>query len=127
MKIIKDFAGDPIWDLVGQSVCDFRPTFNGNLVNLWTCILPTPTIQETKGIFVNHTREIAKWVLSHREQFSPEDRFQIIVGWPVLVRESGRQVIKIGGTVEVLSGIADGTTPVIPRPGWTKNVQFTRP
>jgi len=48
--------------------------------------------------------------------------FIIIVGWPLSVRQSGRQVIKTGGDLKEVSGIADGTTPIVPRSGWTNQV-----
>lgn len=111
-----------MWDIVGIRSGDMRPHFDGNLVNLYSGVLPEPTVQETEVVLVAHAREIARWVLAHREQFSRGDQFQIILGWPPTVRQSGRQVIKIGGGYEDLSRIADGTTPIVLRKGWTIKV-----
>ncbi len=100
------------------SVGFFRNVFPGDLVNIATLIRPEPTVSETKALFEHHTREIAKWILSNRDHFSPGDRFQIILGWPESVRDTRRQVIKIGGDFEAVSRIADGTTEVVPMNGW---------
>jgi hypothetical protein len=118
----KDDYQELMWPEVSVGSMDFRNVFPGDLVNIATLIRPEATASETRALFEHHTREIAKWILSNRDRFSPGDRFQIILGWPKSVRDSGRQVIKIGGDFEAVSRIADGTTEVVPMNGWTNCV-----
>ena len=122
MKVITDYKGDPMWDTVSQSSCDFRPHFDGNLINLSSCITPKSSIDETETIFIQCAQNIAKWVLENKNQFSPGDRFQIVVGWPTSTREYDRQVVKIGGDIEEISDIAKGCTNITLRDGWTELV-----
>ena len=76
--------------------------------------MPEATVEETERVLTHHTREIAEWVLSNKKQFSLGDRFQIIVGWPLSVRKTGRQVIKTGGDLDKLASIAQGMTEIVP-------------
>lgn len=122
MKVIKGFKGNPMWDTVGQSSCDFRPTFDGDLVNLFTCVAPKKTVKETEYTLSECARQIALWVLAHRKQFAPGDRFQIIVGWPESVARFNRQAVKTGGDFEAIAGIANGTKEVFFIPGWSKQI-----
>ena len=111
-----------MWPKVSLRAMDFRNTFPGDLVNIATTITPEPTVSETKCVLEHHTREIAKWIVSHKKRFSSGDRFQIIVGWPKSIRETGRQVIKMGGDLNAIAGIADGTTQIAPRQGWANQI-----
>jgi len=111
-----------VWPEVSLAAMDFRDTFPGDLVNMATLINPEPTVSETQAVLEHHTREIAMWIRSHRKRFNSGDRFQIIVGWPTSVRATGRQIIKMGGDVEAIARIADGTTSVVPHRGWTIQV-----
>lgn len=122
MRTIREPNAEPMWDMVGVSSCDFRPHFGGNLINLFSCVTPEHTAHETETVLADHTREIARWLLSHRKEFSPGDRFQIILGWPRFIRQTARQIIKTGGDFEAVSRIADGTTRVIPQPEWSRGV-----
>ncbi len=122
MKVIKDFKGDPIWDTVRQSSCDFRPTFDGDLVNLATCLAPKATVKETEDVLAACARQVASWVMAHRNQFGSGDRFQIIVGWPETVAKFNRQAVKTGGVFDAIAGIADGTREVFFMPGWSKQI-----
>jgi hypothetical protein len=122
MKVIKDFKGDPIWDTVRQSSCDFRPTFDGDLVNLATCLAPKATVKETEDALAACARQVASWVIAHRNQFGSGDRFQIIVGWPETVAKFNRQAVKTGGDFDAIAGIADGTGEVFFMPGWSKQI-----
>ena len=63
MKIIRDIKGDAIWETVGLSSCDFRPTFDGDLVNLFTCVAPKKTVKETHDTLSESARQIASWVI----------------------------------------------------------------
>ena len=122
MKVIENFTGDPLWDTVRQSSCDFRPTTDGDLVNLSTCITPNITINETERILADCTRQIASWVLAHRNQYATGDRFQIIIGWPESVAKYNRQVVKTGGDIKDIEAIASGAKEILFMPGWTKQI-----
>lgn len=94
----------------------------GDLINIWSTILPLETEDQTASRFIEISREMAAWVLDHREEFGEGDRFQLIVGWPLRVRQGGRQVIKTGGTYFQLEAIASGAEEVIPSRGWSNTV-----
>jgi hypothetical protein len=83
MNVVKKQLDSPMWDTVGLSSCDFRPTFDGDLHNLFTCVSPERTPGATQTVMEQRTREIAQWVLSHRAEFGVADRFQTTVGWPI--------------------------------------------
>jgi len=122
MKVVRDPKDEPMWDTVGISSCDFRPHYNGDLVNLYSFIVPEQTIEKTQVILSKYAREIARWVILRHKEFSSGDRFQIVLGWPKSVRKTGRQIVKTGGDLETLIKIVDETIPVIPRPGWTLDI-----
>lgn len=57
-----------------------------------------------------YVREMAQWILSRRDRFQPGDRFQLTVGWPETVRNTSRQIVKLGGTFDELIRIAASDT-----------------
>jgi hypothetical protein len=118
MKAVREPKTDPDWDMIGIRSTDFRPHFDGDLVNVWSCIHPAKTRLETEGLLAVCIREMAAWILAHRAEFGRSDRFQLILAWPTTVRQTGRQIIKTGGDYEVLARIADGTEPVVPYQRW---------
>jgi len=111
-----------MWPEVSLGAMDFRNTFPGDLVNVSSMVNPEPTLTATMAMLEQRTRMIAKWVISHRRQFGPGDRFQIILGWSKSVRDTSRQIIKIGGGFDAVEAIANGTTEITPMTGWSKNV-----
>ena len=113
---------EPEWPCVGLHGCDFRPHFDGYLHNLFTTIHPLQTEPETEQLFRSIAIEMAKWVLSNREQFGPGDRFQLIVGWPLDVRATGRQVIKTGGDYNAIQQLIDDQELVHVRKRWAESV-----
>ena len=121
---ISDKAGEPepVWDSVGIRGCDFRPHFDGHLRNLSTVVEPLPTAVETETYFRTIACEMCQWVLEQRKTFYDGDRFQIIVGWPLTVRETGRQVIKTGGSFDELKSLLEAPSLVQLRDGWQNGV-----
>ena len=113
---------EPVWDDVGIHACDFRPHFDGHLRNLFTTITPLQTPAETESQFRAITIRIGQWVLDQRNTFHNGDRFQIIVGWPLTVRETGRQVIKTGGTFDEIKSLLDNESLIQVRDGWRVDV-----
>ena len=113
---------EPMWDDVGLHGCDFRPHFDGYLHNLFTTIHPLKSKLETEQFLRKIAREIASWVLSNRQRFGHGDRFQIIVGWPLDVRPTGRQVIKTGGDFDTIERLVDDPDLIQVRSGWSKAV-----
>lgn len=113
---------EPAWDSFGISRVDFRPQWDGDLVNLFSTVEPQVSEPATEQMMIECARALAGWVILHRDRFRSEDRFQIIVGWPGTVRENGRQAIKTGGTYEDLRKIAAGVQPVTMRLGWSLGV-----
>ncbi len=58
----------------------------------------------------------------HSEQFGPGDRFQLIVGWPLDVRATGRQVIKTGGDYNAIQQLIDDQELVQVRKRWAESL-----
>ncbi len=113
---------EPEWTDVGLHGCDFRPHFDGYLHNLFTTIHPLQTKSETEQLFRTITIEMASWVISNRERFGQGDHFQMIVGWPLDVRPTGRQVIKIGGDYDTIQRLIDNPELIQAREGWAESV-----
>jgi hypothetical protein len=122
MKAVRDPKGDPEWDVIGISCTDFRGHWDGDLVNVWSCVLPAASKAETEDMLVYRVREMAAWILQHREEFGAGDKFQLILGWPESIRTTGRQVIKTGGTFDTLARIFSGDESVVCRHGWDKGI-----
>ena len=113
---------EPAWDSFGINRVDFRPHWDGDLVNIFSSVEPLDSEFATERLMVDCARSIAEWVTDHRDRFGSDDRFQIIIGWPKSVREGGRQVIKIGGTFEDLQKINAGEHPIEMRRGWSRGL-----
>ena len=110
------------WDSFGISRCDFRPQWDGDLVNLFSTVDMQEDESTTEQFMKDCVRAIAAWVGEHKDQFRAEDRFQIIIGWPTMVRTTGRQTIKTGGTYHELKCLADSITEIQMRRGWSDGV-----
>ena len=121
-ELQRDDATEPVWDSVGIHGCDFRPHFDGDLHNVFTTIYPLESKAETEVKFMEIAFEIANWILNNKSRFSDGDRFQIIVGWPLDVRPTGRQCIKTGGTFDDLRRLVNDRTLISIRDGWHKTV-----
>ena len=113
---------EPAWDSFGINRGDFRPHWDGDLVNLFSTVEPLDSEPATEGLMMDCAKSIANWVTTHRDRFGKEDRFQIIGGWPKTVREAGRQAIKTGGTFEALQKIARGEQPIEMIRGWSNGI-----
>ena len=111
-----------VWDSVTAVRVDFRQHWNGDLVNLFTLIEPASTASETATIAADCTRQIAGWVLANRDKFGVDDRFQIVVAWPLSVRETRRQIVKIGGTYNDMDDFSSQRRPVPLRDGWSDGI-----
>lgn len=121
-KLAQNDTAEPLWDSVGMHSCDFRPHFDGDLINLFTTAYPEKTRQETKSRFKEIAFKIATWVLENRSQFSSSDRFQIVVAWPRKIRATGRQVIKTGWTFDEIQQLVNSPKLIELRPEWDADV-----
>ena len=110
------------WDSFVISRCDFRPQWEGDLINLFTVVDLQGSEAETEAFMISCARSISQWVVEHKDQFGAEDRYQIVIGWPKTVRRTGRQTIKTGGTLKHLKSLVDGTIEIEMRRGWTYSV-----
>jgi hypothetical protein len=115
---------EPSWPSVGIRRTDFRPHFDGDLVNLFSVITPLSSQKETETFLLDATREIANWVNAHKEQFGNSDKFQIILGWPETIRSSGRQIIKTGGSYSDLDLISKRQKDIPFFSGWSTGIHF---
>lgn len=110
------------WDTFGISRVDFSSSWDGDLVNLYTVVYPQATEAETEELMRSCALQIARWILDNRSRFGSNDRFQIIIGWPLHVRKTGRQTIKTGGSDTELQGLVDGEISIVMRRAWSKGV-----
>lgn len=108
MHVIESRDAEPSWDGVSFYRCDFRPHFDGDLVNICTCIEPQVDLPATERLVEECASKIARWIRLNKQIFGAEDRFQIVVGWPRSICETGRQIIKDGGDWEAVKLIEDG-------------------
>ncbi len=110
------------WDSFGINRCDFRPQWDGDLVNLFSVVDMQGDELTTQQFMKDCARAIAGWAGEHKAQFGAEDRFQIIIGWPKSIRTTGRQTIKTGGSYDDLISIAGGDAEIEMRRGWSIDV-----
>ena len=85
--------------------CDFRPHWNGFLVNLSVTILPGVNEEETRRSIFRVLRDLVRFVFGHQVKFGAEDKVQLIVGWDESVRTTGRQIVKMGLAVREADGV----------------------
>jgi len=121
-ELARDDTTEPVWDSVGIHGCDFRPQFDGDLMNLFTTSYPLDSKTETATLFKDIAFTIATWILKQKDRFSSGDRFQIIVGWPLDVRTTGRQVIKTGGAFADVQRLVNDRDLIMIRGGWDTDV-----
>jgi hypothetical protein len=78
----------------GLERCDFRPHFDGFVVNAWSAMLPLQTEAATRESALRLLAEIAQWLQAHAGTFGAGDRLQLIVGFPDSVKRACRQIFK---------------------------------
>ena len=122
LELQPDDATEPVWDYVGIRGCDFRPTFDVHLHNLFTGIYPLDSKDGTEVKFRDAAFRIANWILDNSSRFNKGDRFQIIVGWPLDVRTRDRQCIKIGGSFDEIGELVRNQELIQFRDGWEKSI-----
>jgi hypothetical protein len=70
--------------------CDFRPHFDGHLVNAHVTIKPQATAEQTRELAYHRWIQMIKWLGVLRWLFGPGDRIQMVVG----LRRPPRQLLK---------------------------------
>jgi len=110
------------WDSVTIIRTDFRRHWNGDGVSLTSIIRPGRTAAETAELAQDCARQIANWVLSTRESFGPEDRFEIVLGWPLSVRKTRRKIVRTGGTIKDIEDISSQKRAVPLLAGWDTGI-----
>ena len=78
----------------GLTWCDFRPHFDGFLVNAWCAIAPLADEVETRAEALDTLTQIALWLRANAASFETGDMIQLIVGFPESVKTSSRQIFK---------------------------------
>lgn len=78
----------------GMKRCDFRPHFDGYMVNAHSMILPAQDEAATREAALALLADIASWLQAYSSTFEPGDRLQLIVGFPESVKDSNRQILK---------------------------------
>ena len=70
--------------------CDFRPHFDGRLINAHVAIRPQATFEETRDLAYRRWVQMVNWVRLLRWLFGHGDRVQMVVGF----RDPMRQLLK---------------------------------
>lgn len=114
---------------------DFRPHFDGFMINVCLPVRPGGTREETRASFWDALQGLALWLSENRKKFTEGDRFQIFTGWAEGVRDSGCQLIRWGGTMdetqdllgyEDLDSFLSETGEAERFHGWDIGVEFQR-
>ena len=84
------------------SWCDFRPHFDGHLINASLTILPLVSANETRDKAWNEFRRIWLWLRDWAAYFDEGDSVQVVVGFPIESKPSG-QIFKGSLKVKDLS------------------------
>ena len=113
------------------SFYDFRPTFDGYLVNLAIEIGRSANREATLANAWHQFREMLTWTLQNKDRFGSGDKVQIVVAWTETVRKTCRQILKGGIAVASLSRVPPSLTFAelhkmggfgAELPGWDKGV-----
>jgi hypothetical protein len=64
------------------SWCDFRPSFNGDLINASLAILPLASAEETRDKAWGEFRRIWLWLQDWASYFDEGDAIQVVVWFP---------------------------------------------
>jgi hypothetical protein len=119
----RDFTDEEVtWDRFGITRHDFSAHWNGDLINLFTVILPNNNVSETEDLVHQAARSIASWIIDNQSLFKPADRYQIIIGWPLSIRQTSRHITKTGGTLSELHDIIAGKVELKFYPSWHKDI-----
>ncbi|BDS05381.1 hypothetical protein NT6N_04210 [Oceaniferula spumae] len=110
------------WEGFGIHRTSFRPQWDGDLVNLFTVIHPQESEATTESFVKSCITDLAQWIIQNQNRFSAEDRYQIIVGWPTTIRETGRHIAKAGGTLSELSELVSGEIEPRFLPSWSGGI-----
>jgi hypothetical protein len=78
----------------GLKRCDFRPHFDGFLINAWSAMLPRQNELATREAAFALLTDISAWLREFAGVFEVGDRLQLIVGFPESVKRTGRQIFK---------------------------------
>jgi hypothetical protein len=78
----------------GLSRCDFRPHFDGYVVNAYSAMLPVRDVASTWEAALVLLAEISAWLQAHAGAFGAGDRIQLVVGFPESVKRDTRQIFK---------------------------------
>ncbi len=72
------------------SWCDFRPTFEGNLINASLAIVPLASAEATRDVAWTAFNNIWKWLRDWPDYFDEGDWIQVVVAFPLDGKPSGQ-------------------------------------
>lgn len=119
--------------LASFSVVDFRPHFDGHLLNLAVLTSERSSKDSTIDTALRLFTDIMNLLFEQRHQLYAHDKCQVVVGWSESVKKTNRQIIK--GVIEV-QHMAYIDSPLNEQkwhelggkglfmPGWDANVSF---
>jgi hypothetical protein len=119
LEINRSEEVEPAWDSFGIKRTDFRPQFDGDLVNVFSTVQPQLSKEATETYTLECAKMLVEWILKNRDRFGKKDRFLIIIGWSKSIRETNRHIIKTGGTYMELQHILDGKIDIEFRRQWS--------
>ena len=74
IHVVREPAHEPEWPELGIQSADFRPTWDGDLVNVYSIVHPQGTRKETESDFQSKAREMARWIIANANQFGAADQ-----------------------------------------------------
>jgi hypothetical protein len=112
----------------GVDGADFRPHWDGFLVNCFVTVLPQPTERATLDMIYRELGAMIRFTAEHVALFAGGDRVQFIVGWDESVRTTGRQILKRGMDAcdtprcDCSPSALEADSPLYP--GWRRAIRF---
>jgi hypothetical protein len=74
--------------------CDFRPHFDGDVVNASSAIMPRESEVATRTAALALLAEIAAWLKEHTGVFGTGGRINLVIGFSAKVKRNKRQIFK---------------------------------
>jgi hypothetical protein len=78
----------------GLERCDFRPHFDGYVVNAYSAMPPKRDVAATRAAALALLADIASWLQVYPWAFGDGDKLQLVVGFPEWVKRHTRQIYK---------------------------------
>lgn len=112
----------------GVEGTDFRPHWDGFLVNCFVTIHPLQNQRATMNHIYSELGAMIRFVAEHVSLFARRDRVQFIVAWDESVQTTGRQILKRwieaqdAPRLDCALSSLEADSPLCP--GWRRAIRF---